>query len=75
MRIIKAIFNDEQIIIPTSVLLEGEYDEFNIYTGVPTIIGKNGVESVLELPLTPNELNAFKHSNNVLRESMKTIGY
>ncbi|MBP3908059.1 MAG: L-lactate dehydrogenase, partial [Turicibacter sp.] len=46
-----------------------------IYTGVPTIIGKNGVESVLELPLTPNELNAFKHSNNVLRESMKTIGY
>lgn len=75
VRIIKAIFNDEQIIIPTSALLEGEYDEFNIYTGVPTIIGKNGVESVLELPLTPNELNAFKHSNNVLRESMKTIGY
>ncbi|MBP3909345.1 MAG: L-lactate dehydrogenase [Turicibacter sp.] len=72
--IIKAIFYDEQIIMPTSAMLEGEYEEFNIYTGVPTIIGKNGVESVLEIPLTQDELNAFKHSNNVLREYMKTIG-
>ena len=60
--------------MPTSAMLEGEYEEFNIYTGVPTIIGKNGVESVLEIPLTQDELNAFKHSNNVLREYMKTIG-
>lgn len=55
VRIIKAIFNDEQIIIPTSALLEGEYDEFNIYTGVPTIIGK--MES-------SQSLNSHLHQTN-----------
>lgn len=73
--IIKAIYNDEQTIIPVSALLQGEYQEYNLYTGVPTIIGRNGVESALEIPMTEEELNAFKYSNNVLREYMKTIGY
>src|SRR3712207_5114527 len=38
--IIKSIFSDEKKILPVSSLLEGEYGETNIYTGVPTIIGK-----------------------------------
>lgn len=73
--IIKSIFHDEQTIIPTSTLLDGEYEEWDVYTGVPTIIGKNGIESIIQVPMTEVELKSFKYSNNILREYIKTIGY
>ncbi len=73
--IIKSIFHDEKRIIPVSAMLNGEYGEENIYTGVPCIIGKNGVEKVIEIEMTEDELVRFKRSNSVLREYMSTIGY
>ena len=73
--IIKSIFSDEKKILPVSSLLEGEYGETNIYTGVPTIIGKDGAEKVFEIDMTDEEKAKFKKSNDVLREFAKTIGY
>ncbi|MGL5149270.1 MAG: L-lactate dehydrogenase [Clostridium sp.] len=73
--IIKSIFHDEKKILPVSSLLEGEYGECNVFSGVPTIIGKNGAESVIEIPMTEDELMKFKASNSTLRKYMKTIGY
>lgn len=65
--IVKAIFRDEQRILPVSTLLEGEYGQRGIHAGVPAIIGKNGVERILELPLTPDEQSLFVHSCDVIR--------
>lgn len=73
--IIKSIFHDEKKILPVSTLLEGEYNETNVYSGVPTIIGKDGAEQIVEIDMTESEMDKFKHSNNVLREYMSTIGY
>ena len=73
--IIKSIFHDEKKILPVSSLLEGEYGENNVYTGVPTVIGKNGAERVVEIDMTEEEMDKFKKSNNVLREYMSHIGY
>ena len=52
---VEAIVKDERRILPAIVYLEGEYGYHDIYMGVPTILGKNGIESVIEPPLTDEE--------------------
>ncbi|MGL4562647.1 MAG: L-lactate dehydrogenase [Brevinema sp.] len=71
--IIKAIFNDEKRVLPVSAYLNGEYNEKGIFSGVPVVLGKNGVEKVIELELTDEESNKFKLSNNVIREYIGKI--
>lgn len=66
--IIKAILNDENRIIPVSTLLEGEYGEYDVYAGVPTILNRNGASDVLEIHMTPKELAQFKESTAVIKE-------
>lgn len=73
--IIKSIFHDEKKILPVSTLLEGEYNENNVYSGVPTVIGKNGAEQIIEIDMTKEEKEKFAQSNVLLREYMSTIGY
>ncbi len=58
-RLVHQIFHDEKAIMPVSAQLEGEYNEGGIFAGVPAIIGRNGVEQVLELPLTEEEEKRF----------------
>lgn len=55
VEMVEAIVKDERRILPAIAYLEGEYGYHDIYMGVPTILGKNGVESVIELPLTDEE--------------------
>lgn len=73
--IIKSIFHDEKKILPVSSLLEGEYGQENIYCGVPTVIGNNGAEQIVEIDMTDEEKAKFDNSLKVLREYMNTIGY
>lgn len=73
--IVKSIFSDEKKILPVSSLLEGEYGENDVYTGVPTIIGKDGAEKVFEIDMTKEEKTKFKNSNDILRQYLKNIGY
>lgn len=65
--IVKAVLGDEKRILPVSALLEGEYGQTGIHAGVPAVIGKGGVEHVLEISLTPEEKKKFEHSCSVIR--------
>lgn len=65
-RITKAIFDDENAILPLSVYLKGEYGAEDIYIGTPAIINREGIQSVIEIPL--NDLEKQK-----LSESLTTI--
>lgn len=58
-RVVRSIVNDEKLIMPVSMLLEGEYGEKDVFVGVPCLIGINGVEKVYELPLNEEEKAAF----------------
>ncbi len=58
-RMIAMVLHDEKAIIPASTKLTGEYNESGLFIGVPCIIGKDGVEKVIELPLTEDEKNVF----------------
>ncbi len=69
-RIIKAIFNDENSILTVSSYLDGEYDESEIFIGVPTIVNRSGAKKIVEIELTETELKQFKHSVEVLKNAM-----
>lgn len=58
----EAIMKDKKRIIPAIAYLEGEYGYQDIYLGVPTVLGGNGIESVIELPLTEDEQKALNRS-------------
>lgn len=73
--ITRSIFNDDYSIIAVSAVLDGEYGESNICTGVPAIITRKGIHDIVELNLAAEEKAKFKKSNDVLREYMATIGY
>ncbi|MEL3971943.1 malate dehydrogenase [Rossellomorea oryzaecorticis] len=58
----EAILMDKKRIIPSIAYLEGEYGYNNVYLGVPTVLGGNGIESVIEISLTPEEKDALDKS-------------
>ena len=65
----EAIIFDKRKIIPVCAKLEGEYGVEGIFVGVPAILGKNGVEEVIEVDLTDEEKKAFQHSVDVVRKT------
>lgn len=60
--IVKTILFNENKILPVSTLLQGQYGEEDVYISVPTIIDHSGAREIVELFLTPNELEEFKAS-------------
>jgi len=54
-RITRAIFGNESSVLTVSAMLRGEYGQSRVYTGIPSVVNANGVQRVLELPLTPEE--------------------
>ena len=73
--IANSIFNDDHRVIAVSAILDGEYGEYDICTGVPAIITRDGIREIVELNLTEDEESRFAKSNDILRDYMKTIGY
>jgi L-lactate dehydrogenase len=65
--IISAIFHDQKLVWPCSTALNGEYGQHDVAAGVPCIIGKNGMEGVLEMPLTEEEQKKLNQSCDIIR--------
>lgn len=71
--IIKAILNDENKIIPVSTLLDGEYGEYGVFSGVPVVLNSEGAKEVVEIEMTEEELKKFKKSNDTIREYISKL--
>ena len=67
----KCILLDEKKVLPVSVLLEGEYDESGVHAGVPCVIGRNGIESVIVTDMTADEKAAFHRSCDIIRDHIR----
>lgn len=67
-RIVEAIINDQNSVFSTSSYLDGEYGLNDIYIGVPSVIGKDGVKWVLEVPLTDTENERMQQSAKTLKD-------
>lgn len=70
---VEAIIKDKKRILPSIAYLEGEYGYNDLYVGVPTILGGNGVEKVIELDLTDEEKKAFAKSVESVKNVMKAL--
>ena len=73
-RIVEAIVRDERAILPVSVLLEGQYGIGGICMGIPCVIGKNGIEEILEIPLNENEKHQLLRSASTLHSTLSNLG-
>jgi malate dehydrogenase len=67
--LVRAVLHDEQRVIPCSALVEGEYGECDICIGVPCLLGRNGIEKIVELPLNDEEKALFKKSADAVRKT------
>jgi malate dehydrogenase len=65
--LVNSILHDQKRIIPCSVMLDGEYGQSDICIGVPTIIGKNGWEKIMDLNLNNKESVSFEKSASAVR--------
>ena len=65
--LVASLLHDQNRMIPCSVYLEGEYGESDICIGVPCIIGKNGVESIVDVKLNNAEQEKFQKSAAAVR--------
>jgi malate dehydrogenase len=69
----EAILKDQRRVLPSIAYLEGEYGYDGIYLGVPTILGANGIEKVIELDLTAEEKAALDKSADSVRNVMNVL--
>ena len=72
-RMVSIVLHDEKQIMPASAELCGEYGEKDVFVGVPCVIGKNGVEEVVELSLNEREKEELKKSCDVIRGNIKMV--
>jgi len=67
----EAIIKDQKRVLPCTVMLEGEYGHNDVCVGVPIVIGKNGMEKLIELNLTEDEKTLFDNSASHVKGTIK----
>jgi L-lactate dehydrogenase len=72
-RITKAIAKDENAVLPVSALLQGEYGQKDVYTGVPAVINSGGIRELVNLKLTEEETARFDKSAAILKGYINKI--
>ena len=71
--LVDSIINDQKKMIPCSVLLEGEYQQQDLCIGVPCIIGKNGLESIVDVNLNAQEKAKFDQSTAAVKSMNEAL--
>lgn len=70
---VEAILDDSRIVMPSSVLLEGEYGYSNVTAGVPVVLGAKGIHEIIELDLTEETKAKFKKSVDSIQEGIDIL--
>jgi malate dehydrogenase len=73
LEMVEAVVFDKKKIIATCALLEGEYGVKGLFVGVPVVLGKDGVEKIIELDLTPEEKAAFDKSVAAVKKTTDEV--
>ena len=71
----EAIVNDQRRILPCAAWLQGEYGMKDLFLGVPCLLGRKGLERVIEVELTADERAALQKSADAVREPMAAITF
>jgi malate dehydrogenase len=74
VEMVEAILLDQRRMVPCSVLLEGEYGLKGLFIGVPVLLGGRGVEKIIELKLSADELAALQKSAKDVADMIAELG-
>ncbi|OPZ01691.1 MAG: Malate dehydrogenase [candidate division BRC1 bacterium ADurb.BinA364] len=74
-QMVEAIVRDKKRVLPCACLLEGEYGESGLFAGVPCVLGKGGVEKIIEVKLSDEEAELFKESCQHVRDNCAKLKY
>ena len=72
-RIAESLVKDEHAVLPVSVVLEGEYGLEGLALSIPSIVGREGLEEVLEIPLSGEEAQALRQSAKQMEEAIASL--
>lgn len=72
-KMVEAVVKDERRLIPASAYLRGEYGHSDIFLGVPVLIGKNGIEKIVQLELSREEQKALDESAEAVKQGVTTL--
>jgi len=72
-QMVEAIVRDQRRVFPVCAALNGEYGMNDLHIGVPVILGKNGVEKVIELKLNDDEMTLLRKSALEVKKIMKAL--
>ncbi|WP_372642088.1 malate dehydrogenase [Ancylomarina sp.] len=72
-QMVEAIVRDQKRIFPVCALLNGEYGMKDIYLGVPVVLGKNGIEKIIEVKLNKDEKALLEGSATAVKSVMKVL--
>lgn len=71
--VISSIIKNDELIIPASIVLNGEYGEKDVSLGIPIKINKTGVKEIIEIKLNESESNLLKISAQTIRDYIKSL--
>ena len=71
--IIDAVVNDRKQVLPVATYLDGEYGHSDVTIGVPAVLGKNGVEKIIELDLNGEEKDLFNKGVESVKNAISSI--
>lgn len=75
VEMVEAILRDQKRVIPSAVLLNGEYGYNGLYVGVPAVLGASGVEKVIEMQLDDEEKAMLEKSASSVKSVVEVLGY
>lgn len=70
---VEAVLNDTKQVIPVATYLDGQYGHSNVTLGVPAVIGRNGVEKIIELDLDSTEKEMFNKGVDSVKNAISTL--
>jgi malate dehydrogenase len=73
LHMIRSIVSDEKRLLACSAYLNGEYGVYDVYTGVPVILGKDGIDKIIELKLNEQERADFTKSVDAVKASVEMM--
>ncbi|MBC8425700.1 malate dehydrogenase [bacterium] len=73
LEMLEAILFDKKKIIPVCALLQGEYGVKGLFVGVPCVVGKDGIEKIIQVKMTADEKKLFKHSVGAVKKTCDEV--
>ena len=75
VEMVEAVVRDQKRVIPSAVLLNGQYGYNGLYIGVPAVLGAKGVEKIIQMELNDEEKGMLEISAKAVQDVVGILGY